>query len=28
LKKPDSKILVEENKVKGCVSEVFVKASI
>ena len=28
LKEPDSKILVEENKVKGCVSEVFVKASI
>ena len=26
LKEPDSKILVEENKVKGCVSEVFVKA--
>ena len=25
LKEPDSKILVEENKVKGCVSEVFVK---
>ena len=28
LKEPDSEILVEENKVKGCVSEVFVKASI
>ena len=28
LKEPDSKILVEENKVKGCVSEVFVKAYI
>ena len=28
LKEPDSKILVEENKVKGCVSEVFVKANI
>ncbi len=28
LKKPDSNILVPENKVKGCVSEVFVKASI
>jgi len=27
LKEPDSKILVEENKVKGCVSEVFVKAT-
>ena len=27
LKEPDSKILVEENKVKGCVSEVFVKAN-
>ena len=28
LKEPDRKILVEENKVKGCVSEVFVKADI
>ena len=28
LKEPDSNILVAENKVKGCVSEVFVKASI
>ena len=28
LKEPDDKILVEENKVKGCVSEVFVKANI
>ena len=28
LKKPESEILVEENKVKGCVSEVFVKANI
>ena len=28
LKKADNKILVEENKVKGCVSEVFVKAKI
>ena len=28
LKEPDSEILVEENKVKGCVSEVFVKATI
>jgi len=28
LKEPDNKILVEENKVKGCVSEVFVKANI
>jgi len=28
LKEPDSKILIEENKVKGCVSEVFVKATI
>ena len=28
LKEPDSNILVPENKVKGCVSEVFVKASI
>ena len=28
LKEPDRKILVEENKVKGCVSEVFVKANI
>ena len=28
LKEPDSEILVEENKVKGCVSEVFVKAII
>ena len=28
LKEPDSEILVEENKVKGCVSEVFVKANI
>ena len=28
LKEPDSKILIEENKVKGCVSEVFVKANI
>ena len=27
LKEPDSKILLEENKVKGCVSEVFVKAN-
>ena len=27
LKEPDSKILVEENKVRGCVSEVFVKAN-
>ena len=25
LKEPDNEILVEENKVKGCVSEVFVK---
>jgi len=28
LKEPDSEILVEENKVNGCVSEVFVKANI
>jgi len=28
LKEPDRKILVEENKVMGCVSEVFVKANI
>ena len=28
LKEPDSNILIEENKVKGCVSEVFVKANI
>ena len=28
LKEPDTEILVEENKVKGCVSEVFVKANI
>ncbi len=28
LKEPDLNILVPENKVKGCVSEVFVKASI
>ena len=28
LKEPDSKVLVEANKVKGCVSEVFVKANI
>ena len=28
LKEPDSEILIEENKVKGCVSEVFVKATI
>ena len=28
LKQPESEILVEENKVKGCVSEVFVKATI
>tara|TARA_B100000989_G_scaffold271184_1_gene227795 strand:- start:152 stop:571 length:420 start_codon:yes stop_codon:yes gene_type:complete len=28
LKEPDSKILIEENRVKGCVSEVFVKANI
>ncbi len=28
LKEPDSNILVPENKVNGCVSEVFVKASI
>ena len=28
LKEPNSEILVEENKVKGCVSEVFVKANI
>ena len=28
LEKPDSKVLVEENKVNGCVSEVFVKANI
>ena len=28
LKEPDSNILVPENKVKGCVSEVFVQASI
>ena len=28
LEQPDSNILVPENKVKGCVSEVFVKASI
>ena len=28
LEEPDSNILVPENKVKGCVSEVFVKASI
>jgi len=28
LKEPDSEILVEKNKVKGCVSEVFVKANI
>ena len=27
-KEPDGEILVEENKVKGCVSEVFVKATI
>ena len=27
LKEPNSEILVEENKVKGCVSEVFVKAN-
>ena len=27
LKEADNKILVEENKVKGCVSEVFVKAT-
>ena len=28
LKEPDSEIFVEENKVKGCVSEVFVKGTI
>ena len=28
LKEPKSNILVEQNKVKGCVSEVFVKANI
>ena len=28
LKEPDSKILIDKNKVNGCVSEVFVKASI
>ena len=28
LKEPDDEILDEENKVKGCVSEVFVKATI
>ena len=28
LKEPDCKILIEENKVRGCVSEVFVKANI
>ena len=28
LEEPDSNILIPENKVKGCVSEVFVKASI
>jgi len=28
LKQPDSNILIEENKVMGCVSEVFVKANI
>ena len=28
LQEPDSKVLIEENKVKGCVSEVFVKANI
>ena len=28
LKEPNSEILAEENKVKGCVSEVFVKANI
>ena len=28
LKEADRKILIEENKVKGCVSEVFVKATI
>ena len=28
MKEADSEILVEENKVKGCVSEVFVKANI
>jgi len=28
LKEPDSEILVAKNKVKGCVSEVFVKANI
>ena len=28
LKEPDSKILIKENKVNGCVSEVFVKANI
>ena len=28
LKEPDNNILVDENKVRGCVSEVFVKASI
>ena len=28
LKEPDSKMLIEENKVKGCVSEVFVKATL
>jgi len=28
LKAPDNKILIDENKVKGCVSEVFVKANI
>tara|TARA_A100001035_G_C27445249_1_gene347746 strand:- start:18 stop:437 length:420 start_codon:yes stop_codon:yes gene_type:complete len=28
LKKPDNNLLIPENKVKGCVSEVFVKASV
>ena len=28
LKEPESNILVEENKVKGCVSEVFVKVNL
>jgi len=28
LKEPDSEVLIEENKVKGCVSEVFVTATI
>ena len=28
LKEPESNILISENKVRGCVSEVFVKASI